>query len=152
MTTYEENYSSEEKALAEEIIGLEKAALDKFYQGDSTGYQNLWSHDQFTYFDANTYNRVDTYERIERFLLTYVEGKLKAKSYDMVAPRVQFGQGVAVLTYQLHTILESFNVNSETHYSVIEVYQKNGQGEWKVLHSTWAPIRPFSTDDQEVII
>lgn len=35
MVFYEELYSSEQEVLAEEIIGLEKAALDKWFRGDS---------------------------------------------------------------------------------------------------------------------
>ncbi|SFC05267.1 Calcium/calmodulin dependent protein kinase II association domain-containing protein [Streptococcus gallolyticus] len=150
--TYQDKYTPEQVTLAQDIIAMEKAALAKFYQGDSTGYQELWDHDNFSYFDANTYERVDTYERIHAFLTNFVDNKVKSNNYQMVAPRVQFGQGAAILTYQLHTVLESFHNNAETHYNVIEIYQENADGKWTVVHSTWAPIRPFSTDDDEIII
>lgn len=38
---YEEQYSPAQKALAEEIISLEKGALDKWFSGDSSGYRIL---------------------------------------------------------------------------------------------------------------
>lgn len=148
MVSYEDNYTPEQRKLADDLIAMEKDALAKFYRGDTSGYQELWSHDDFTYFDANTAVRVDTYEEIYDFLMTRVEGKLSAKSYEVLTPRVQFGNNTAVMTYQLHAYT---NLN-ETHYNVIEVYQKNEQGEWKVIHSTWAPIRPFAKDTNEVLV
>ena len=44
--------SEEEYRLAEYIIGLEKAALNKWFKGDTSGYEQLWSKHSFSYFDA----------------------------------------------------------------------------------------------------
>ena len=35
--------NDEEKKLAEEIINMEKTVLAKFFNGDMTGYDDLWS-------------------------------------------------------------------------------------------------------------
>ncbi|MDG4969516.1 nuclear transport factor 2 family protein [Lactococcus lactis] len=143
--SYEELYTPEQKNLAEKIIEMEIDALNRFYKGDTSGYQNLWSKNNFSYFDANTFERIDTYEEIYDFLMNRVEGKLYAEKYEFLSPRVQFGVDMAVLTYQLHA---DTNFKS-THYNVIEVYQINEDKEWKVIHSTWAWIRPFAKDDEE---
>ena len=38
------NYNSEEeKKLADHIISLEKAAFEKWFKGDTSGYAELWS-------------------------------------------------------------------------------------------------------------
>ena len=148
MTFYEEQYTPEQKALAEKIIAMEKDALDKFYRGDTSGYQKLWSKNNISYFDANTFRRWDTYEQCYDFLINRAEGKLYCETYDFVAPRLQFGQDVAVLTYQLHADTNF----GETHYNVIEVYHQLGEDEWEVVQSTWAPIRPFAKSDDEVIV
>lgn len=50
---YEQAYTTEERQLAAHIIGLEKAALDKWFKGDTSGYEKLWSKRSFTYFDAS---------------------------------------------------------------------------------------------------
>lgn len=134
-------YTAEECALVEQIISLEKSALDKFFNGDMSGYRHLWSARSFTYFDAVVTERVESHAAIEGFL-DALEGKLHADSYDFRSPRVQLGCDMAVLTYQLsaHT-----NLN-DIRYNCIEVFQKEEDGAWYVIHSTWAVIRPMDMD------
>lgn len=135
---YEQAYTAEEQRLAEHIIGLEKAALEKWFKGDTSGYERLWSERSFTYFDAVVTERIDDHATIAEFLKT-IEGKLFADSYEFRSPRVQIGQDMAVLTYQLFA--ETTLINME--YNCIEVYQKEEDGEWRVIHSTWSFIRPM---------
>ena len=138
MTSFYKN--QEEENLAQEIISLETAALDKWFNGDTTGYLNLWSTTNFTYFDGAFDHRVDTYDEIKEFLGT-IHGKLFAKSYDFINPRVQFGNDMAPLTYQLH----ADTMLIDMHYNCIELFHKEGN-EWKVIHSTWSFIRPMDID------
>lgn len=135
---YEQAYTAEERQLAEHIIGLEKAALDKWFKGDTSGYEQLWSKRSFTYFDAVVEKRVDDHATISEFLKT-IEGKLFADSYDFRSPRVQIGQDMAVLTYQLFAKTTLIDME----YNCIEVYQKEEDGQWRVIHSTWSFIRPM---------
>lgn len=44
----ERQYTPEERELAEHLIGLERAALDKWFRGDPSGYERLWSERSFT--------------------------------------------------------------------------------------------------------
>lgn len=135
---YELNYTEEERKLAQHIIGLEKAALDKWFKGDTSGYEQLWSKRSFTYFDAVVEKRVDDHATIAEFLKT-IDGKLFADSYDFRNPRVQIGKDMAVLTYQLFA--QTTLIDME--YNCIEVYQKEEDGQWRVIHSTWSFIRPM---------
>ncbi len=141
MAFYEDNYTAEQRKLADEIIALERGALDKFFRGDVSGYLDLWSKDNFTYFDVNCKERIDHHEQIADFMNTQVAGKMFAASYDFHAPRVQFGQDMAVLTYQLFADSTMLDMS----YNVIEVFQKSG-GTWKVIHSTWDVVTAFSPD------
>lgn len=133
--------SKEQEALAEHIIGLEKSALDKWFNGDTSGYEKLWSRRSFTYFDAVVTERVDDHATIAEFLKT-IDGKLFADSYDFRNPRVQFGQDMAVLTYQLFAKTSLIDME----YNCIEVYQREEDGVWRVIHSTWSFIRPMDKD------
>ncbi|QRQ11553.1 nuclear transport factor 2 family protein [Acinetobacter pittii] len=137
LPTYEENYSVEERELAEHLIGLEKNALDKWFKGDVSGYRELWSERSFTYFDAVVRKRIDDYKSVAEFLKS-IEGKLFADSYDFLNPRIQFGQDIAVLTYQLFAKTNLIDME----YNVIEIFQKE-LGNWRVIHSTWSFIRPM---------
>ena len=134
----ETKYTAEEQKIVDNIIELERSALEKYFKGDMSGYLNLWSKTNFSYFDANCAKRIDDYKDIKKFLLDNVEGKMHADSFDYYKPRVQLGKDMAVLTYQLHSDTNFI----EMHYNVIEVFQLEGS-EWKVIHSTWDLIQPF---------
>lgn len=116
---HEQNYTAEERIIAEHIIGLEKSALDKWLNGDNSGYKKLWSKRSFTYFDAVVTQRIDDHATIARFLKT-IEGKLFAGTYDFVSPRVQIGQDMAVLTFQVFAKTTLIDLE----YNCVEVYQK----------------------------
>lgn len=130
--------NEEERQLAEYIIGLEKTALNKWFKGDTSGYENLWSKHSFSYFDAVATERVDNQATIAKFLKT-IDGKLLADNYDFCNARVQLGQDMAVLTYQLFAKTNLIDME----YNCIEVFQKETNGEWHVIHSTWSFIRPM---------
>lgn len=143
MPAYEREYTAEERTLAEHIISLERAALDKWFKGDTSGYRNLWSEQSFTYFDGVNENRVENHDTIAEFLKT-IDGKLHAESYDFQRPRVQFGMAkdMALLTFQLYADTNLIDMK----YNCIELYRKEGDGQWRVIHSTWSFIRPMDMD------
>ncbi len=130
--------NEEERQLAEVLIGKERACLDKWFKGDTSGYAELWSKTNFSYFDIAMTERCDDYPTIAEFLKN-LEGQLRADSYDMRQPRVQFGQDMAVLTYVLFSDTNLINMR----YNVVEVFQKETDGEWRVIHSTWGQYRPM---------
>jgi len=121
---YEQQYTPEQRVLADHIINLEKAALDKWFKGDTSGYEQLWSRHNFTYFDGVVSERIDDHATISTFLKS-INGKLFADSYDFRSPRVQFGTDMAVLTYQLFADTSLINMA----YNCIEIYQKEKNGE-----------------------
>lgn len=84
---------------------------------------------------------MDDHAIIAAFLRT-IDGKLFADNYDFRSPRVQFGTDMAVLTYQLFANTTLIDMA----YNCIEVYQKEADGEWHVIHSTWSFIRPMDMD------
>ena len=139
--SYKQSYTEEERVLAEHIIDLEKSAIDKFFIGDMSGYRNLWSERSFTYFDAVTAERVESLGELKGFL-DNLEGKIHANNYEIRSPRVQFGKDIAVLTYQLFA---QTNIN-DIQYNVVEIFQKEKDNEWRVIHSTWSFIRPMDID------
>ncbi len=130
--------TEEEQDLADHLIGLEKTALDKWFKGDTSGYAELWSKRSFTYFDAVNPERVENYATIAEFLKS-IDGKLYAETYDFRNPRVQAGTDMALLTFQLFAKTNLIDME----YNCIELYQKESDGHWRVIHSTWSFIRPM---------
>ena len=142
-------YSSEEQEkLAELLISLEKAALDKWFKGDISGYLDLWSKNSFTYFDGTISKRIEDHNGIEKHL-EHLKGKLFAEKYDFVEPRIQFcnGNDMGILTYQLFS---NTNLDNDMKYNCIEVFQKEKDGNWKVVHSTWSWIKPMEKDFEKL--
>jgi len=133
--------NDEDRKIAEHIIGLELSALEKWFHGDISGYANLWSKRSFTYFDAVEPKRIDQFADMIP-LLKRVEGNLKADNYEVRAPRVQLGVDMAVFTFQLFAQTNLIDVD----YNCIEVFQKEDNGDWHVIHSTWSIIRPMDKD------
>ena len=133
--------NEEERMLAQQIIDLEKAALDKWFKGDSAGYRELWSKGNFSYFDCVNDQRIDSHEEISAFVKAVVDNKLFADSYEFSNPRVQICGDTAILTYQLHAYTSLIDM----HYNCIEVYHKE-ENKWHVIHSTWSFIRPMDMD------
>jgi hypothetical protein len=133
--------NEEEKQLAEHIIGLEESALEKWFKGDTSGYAELWSKRSFTYFDGVETKRLEDFASMAD-LFARVEGKLSAKSYEIRNPRVQPGIDMAVLTYQLFAQSNLIDID----YNCIELCQREEDGQWRAIHSTWSIIRPMEVD------
>ena len=140
-TTAWQYKTEEEKQLAEHIIALEEVALDKWFKGDTSGYAQMWSKRSFTYFDAVETKRLEDLASMAD-LFQRVEGKLVANSYEVRSPRVQAGVDMAVLTYQLFAKSNLLDME----YNCIEVFQKEEDGNWYAIHSTWSIIRPMDKD------
>ena len=133
--------NDEERALAEHLINLERASWDKWLKGDTSGYRKLCSERSFTYFDGQFPFRFEDHATLCKFL-DAVDGKLLGKEWELKNPRVQFGKDMAVCTYQFFAKTNIVDVE----YNVVEVYQKEEDGEWRVIHSTWSFIQPMKKD------
>lgn len=138
---YEREYTPEERKIADEVIALEKAALDRWFVGDTSGYRDLWSKKNFTYFDSVKDYRIDDYPTMAK-ALDELDGKLKADEdgYRFERPRVQvMGEGCALLTFQLYA---HTNLLPDMEYNCVELYVRE-DGRWQVIHSTWMFICPL---------
>jgi len=127
----------ETKDLAAEIIAIERAALEKWNNGNPDGYLELLS-DDITYFDPSLDKRFDGYEKMQ----TYYEGargQVHVDRYDMVDPKVQASGNMAVLTFNLY----SYKGEEVYKWNCTEVYHKKEDGKWEIIHNHWSFIRPM---------
>lgn len=91
--------ASAQDVQSEEILALERAALDRWSNGDPEGYLETYAAD-VTYFDPTTARRVDGIEAMRAMLLP-LKGKFKLARYEIVAPVVLRRESIAVLSYDL---------------------------------------------------
>lgn len=125
----------------EEIIALERGALDRWGKGDPQGFLDLMSEDE-TYFDPLIEKRIDGREALRKFMAPFI-GKISIDRVEMIDPKVQRQGEVAVLTFNLADYGAQFDggPKSTARWNSTEVYQRIG-GKWKIVHSHWSYTKP----------
>ena len=120
----------------ETIIALERAALDRWGNGDPEGYLSTYAPD-VTYFDPFQPKRVDSLTTM-RALYGPIKGQVRVPSYDMVNPLVQQRGDVAVLTFNLVSHAKRPDGQPmDVRWNSTEVYRRD-RGTWKIIHSHWS--------------
>ena len=132
------------QAPPETIIGLERAALDRWGKGDPQGYLDAYAP-EITYFDPAREKRADGIQAMKDYLAP-IAGKVKVDRYEMLDTKVQRLGDVAVLSYQLisHAVMPNGSPltvrwNSTKVYGVFD-------GKWKLFHDHWSFIQPVLKD------
>jgi ketosteroid isomerase-like protein len=126
---------------ADQIIALERSALDKWGKGNPRGYLDLYASD-ITYFDPFVPLRVDGHGPMEKLLMA-IEGKISIDRYEMLNPSVQVHGDTAILTYNL----VSYGRRSDgaeqvmARWNSTAIYASSGDT-WKLVHSHWSFTRP----------
>lgn len=118
------------------IIALEKSALEKWYQGDPGGYLDL-SADDVVYFDPFLEQRLDGLENLKKYYEP-IKGQINVSKYEMLNPKVQAVNEMAVLTFNL----SAQEGDNESKWNCTEVYRLEKNGQWKIIQTHWSFFRP----------
>jgi hypothetical protein len=88
--------------VSEELIALERSALDRWITFDPQGYLDLYAPDVL-YFDPNQERRVDGLEALKKVVepIKKFKGAIKEPRYEMIAPRAQQYGDIVLLTFNL---------------------------------------------------
>ena len=122
--------------ISETIIGLEKSALEKWNKCDPNGFIDL-SADDVVYFDPFTERRLDGLEPLKKYYDSIKE-QLRASKYEMVNPKVQAVNEMAVLTFNLF----AYERDIIYKWNCTEVYRLEKSGQWKIIQTHWSFIKP----------
>ncbi|PIO99623.1 YybH family protein [Pleomorphomonas carboxyditropha] len=119
--------------IADDIITLEKAALDRWCAGDPDAALALSAED-VTYFDPFRDSRLDGHAALAE-LYDGIRGQIDAPRHEMIEPKVQVVGDAAVLTFRF----VSWNGSEGTRlaWNCTEVYRRDAQG-WRVIHTHWS--------------
>jgi len=125
----------------DDIIALERGALDRWGKGDPEGFLELMSEDE-TYFDPMTEKRIDGREALRKYFAPFV-GKIRIERVEIMDPKVQRQRDLAVLTFNLADYGAQFDggPKSTARWNCTEVYQRI-DGKWKIVHSHWSYTKP----------
>jgi hypothetical protein len=119
------------QSILDELLALERAALDRWGQGDPDGYLEI-NAAEMSYFDPFAERRVDGLRDLTDWYET-VRGKIKIDRDEIINPRVQVIGEAAILTFQF----DSYGSDGMMHWNCTEVYQRFVDA-WRIVHSHWA--------------
>ena len=130
-----------ESNVAQTIIAMERAALDRWGKGDPQGFFETMASDQ-TYFDPMTEKRIDGQADLKRYIAPFA-GKIKIERVEMIDPKVQQSGDMAVLTFNLIDYGAQVGDGPKTtaRWNSTEVYQRIN-GSWRIIHSHWSYVKP----------
>jgi ketosteroid isomerase-like protein len=124
----------------ETIIGMERAALDRWGKGDPQGYLEIMAP-EITYFDPSLAKRIDGHDAMKKFLAP-ITGKVKIDNYDMIGAKVQHHGDVALLTFNLVSNGRQPDGSPITvRWNSTETYARIN-GAWRIIHSHWSFTQP----------
>lgn len=120
-----------------EIVGLERAALDRWGNGDPDGFLELYAPD-ISYFDPITAARIDGHAAMAEYYRPWA-GKIRVSRYELINPKVVVTGEMALLTYNLVNFFVDANGSEAvgSRWNSTVVYQQQG-GAWKSIHSHWS--------------
>jgi ketosteroid isomerase-like protein len=126
-----------ETDLGQVIIGLERAALDRWGAGDPGGYLDVYD-EAITYFDPVVARLIEGHAAMTEYYRPWT-GKIRIDRYDMIDPHVVVGGEMAVLAYNLVNYVRGDDgVEAvKNRWNSTAVYQRRG-GVWKIVHSHWS--------------
>lgn len=131
-------------SLLDELVALERSALDRWIKLDPEGYLGLFAP-EVTYFDPTTERRVAGLEAMQARLapIGSVTPPFREPRYDMIDPRVQRHGDIALLTFNLvnYGRLKDGEERVLARWNSTEVYGRIN-GSWKIIHSHWSYTQP----------
>jgi len=124
-----------------EVIALEKGALDRWGNGDVEGYLSLYA-DEITYFDPFQAHRIDGLAAM-RAAYGPFQGKIHVDRYEMLNPKVQLSGDIAVLSYNIQNYASQPDGSEKTaaRWNVTEVFRRTGD-KWRTIHSHFSFTQP----------
>ena len=142
------SYGRAQSDVAQTIIAMERAALDRWGKGDPQGFFEIMASDQ-TYFDHMTARRIDGQQDLKLHMAPYT-GKIKIERVEMINPRVQQSGDLAVLTFNLNDYGAQVGDAPKTtaRWNSTEVFQRIN-GTWKIIHSHWSLLKPELNESSE---
>lgn len=118
--------------ISDTIIALEKGALEKWNQGDPSGYLDL-SSDDVTYFDPSLEQRLDGLDNLRKYYEP-IRGLSHVSKYEMLNTKVAATNDMAVLTFNLHSHID----DKVSKWNCTEVYRLEQNGKWKIVQTHWS--------------
>ena len=117
---------------SEEIIQLERQALERWAQGDPDGFLEITAPD-VVYFDPFLKQALFGIEALRRHYDS-LRGKVSLSRFELLDPHVQVVGDAAVLTFRFASWGGG---GAASLWNTTEVYRRDAAG-WRIVHTHWA--------------
>ena len=122
--------------VAQTIIDLERRALERWGNGDPSGFLEI-SADDVVYFDPYQERRLNGIGEL-RELYESIRGMVQIARFELIDPRVQAVDDMAVLTFNY--VAEGTN-EAMSRWNCTEVFRRD-DGRWRIIQTHWSFTRP----------
>jgi hypothetical protein len=118
--------------VADEILAMERAALERWGRGDPSGFLEISASD-VTYFDPFIDRRIDGLEALASYY-EGIRGKVLIARYEVLNPTVVHARDLAVLSFNF----VSFGGDEDAFpWNCTEVYRHDPVG-WRIVQTHWS--------------
>lgn len=126
----------------QEIIELERAALDRWQTGDVTGFIEI-ADAEVSYFDPTTTTRVDGKDAFAAHLMPS-NGMIEIFRYEILNPKTLCLGDIGLLSYNINNYAETGAITSR--WNASETYRRI-DGEWMLYHSHFSMVETQESDE-----
>lgn len=126
--------------MTEDILAIEKAAMERWRNGDPMGFLEI-SADQICYVDPGQVKPIIGLETYRPYMKD-IEGKIHYQKSEFIEPQVVIVGDAALLSYNYRSsvLTPEGEVVSQTPWNCTEVYFRQG-GNWRIVHNHWSFIK-----------
>ncbi|MCE5185798.1 MAG: DUF4440 domain-containing protein [Planctomycetaceae bacterium] len=136
VTQHADNQAGNEIQIAQTIIAMEKAALDRWGKGDPSGFLEISAPD-VVYFDPAMPKRLDGLAALTD-LYENIRGQVRIDHYELIDPKVQVcDNAAAVLTYNFVCVIGDQTMRE----NCTEVYRRQND-RWQIIQTHWSVTKP----------
>lgn len=123
--------------MKETILSLEKAAMERWRNGDPWGFVEISAED-LTYVDPGLTTPILGLEEFKAYM-KQLEGKIRYQGSEFIDPRVLVAGDAAVLSYNYRSsvITPEGTTTSQTPWNATEVYFRRDD-QWRIAHTHWS--------------
>jgi ketosteroid isomerase-like protein len=121
----------DKQKITETLIALESAALERWGNGDPSGFLEISASD-VVYFDPYLDKRIDGIEALTQYYKTFW-GQVRLDRFELIDPCVQISGELAVLTFNY----ASYTGDKASRWNCTEVYRQS-EGDWKIIQTHWS--------------
>ncbi len=126
----------DQSRLIANIIATERAALNRWGNGDPSGFLEISAPD-VVYFDPSLAHRLDGLEALTR-LYEGIRGQIHFDRFELIDPKVQVCGEAVVLTYNF----ASYAGENTNRWNCTEVYRFTDNN-WRIIQTHWSVTQPF---------